>query len=128
MFILDESGSVGQSDFTKTLNAVNKTIDGLAIDSGNIRVGVMCFSRSTNQRAIFHLNGYVMDKAGAMQATLAIQYLGGGTYIRAAMNFVRTQMFLASEGRLCLAFPAEYCSPPVTIKWTINVIDCLIVG
>jgi len=44
IFVLDSSGSVGQDNFYRVLNFTYEIIDGLDIDNGNFRVGVITFS------------------------------------------------------------------------------------
>ncbi|XP_061191569.1 fat-like cadherin-related tumor suppressor homolog [Saccostrea echinata] len=95
IFVTDESGSVGSYNFQLTLEALRDTVALLDIDSGNVRVGVMCFQSS--QRTIFHLNAY--NSISSMQtAIMNIDYKAGGTKIGSAMKFTRENMFLSSKG------------------------------
>lgn len=91
----DESGSVGAYNFQLTLEALRDTVARLDIDSGNVRVGVMCFQSS--QRTIFNLDAY--STVSSMQtAIMNINYQSGGTRIGSAMKYTRENMFQAIHG------------------------------
>lgn len=97
IFVTDESGSVGAYNFQLTLEALRDTVARLDIDSGNVRVGVMCFQSS--QRTIFDLNEY-STVASMQTAIMNIDYRAGGTRIGSAMNYTRENMFQANKGKI----------------------------
>lgn len=95
IFVTDESGSVGAYNFQLTLEALRDTVARLDVDSGNVRVGVMCFQSS--QRTIFNLDAY--STVSSMQnAIMNIDYRSGGTKIGSAMKYTRENMFRANQG------------------------------
>lgn len=95
IFVTDESGSVGAYNFQLTLEALRDTVARLDVDSGNVRVGVMCFQSS--QRTIFNLDAY--STVSSMQnAIMDIDYRSGGTKIGSAMKYTRENMFRANQG------------------------------
>ncbi|KAK3085785.1 hypothetical protein FSP39_008672 [Pinctada imbricata] len=96
IFVVDESGSVGAANFQKTKDAIKKVLVSLDIDSGLIRVGILCYSSSN--RIIFHLEDHDSDLASALTAVDNIVYQKGGTYIATAMKKARQDMFVSNKG------------------------------
>ena len=76
VFIMDESGSVGYSNFQKMKEFVRDLVDTFDISSSTIRVGVMKYSSGANTE--FNLNTYY-DKNAMKSRIMSISYNYGGT-------------------------------------------------
>ena len=88
---------MGAYNFQLTLEALRDTVARLDIDSGNVRVGVMCFQ--STQRTIYDLNEY-STVASMQTAIMNIDYRAGGTRIGSAMRYTRENMFQANKGKI----------------------------
>ncbi|KAL5006010.1 hypothetical protein ScPMuIL_017168 [Solemya velum] len=95
VFILDTSGSVGDEYFHSVLNFTYSTVDGLDIDSGHYRVGVITFSGASRNE--FFLNSY-STKADIEQAIQGIDYVYGFTHTAAALRSARLEQFTSRGG------------------------------
>lgn len=95
IFVIDTSGSVGPDNFQKVKDFVYSVADGLAIDSGAYRVGVVSFS--TFAKVEFYLNDY-STKAEVKSAIQNIPYVYGFSNTGAALQAVRMEMFIPPRG------------------------------
>ncbi len=82
MFILDASGSIGQSNFESVREYSTQFIDRLAIGPNDNQIGVVTFSSSA--QLLFDLDTY-SDRTSLQQAIENIIYTSGGTNIPAAL-------------------------------------------
>ena len=55
-FIVDESGSVGEENFNKTLEFIKTVVTGLEIGPNDVQIGMLTYSRDV--RAQFHFNTF----------------------------------------------------------------------
>ena len=55
-FLIDGSGSVGSSNFQKSLEFVNRTASSFSISSDQVRTGLMIYSSSTVTRSLLNQN------------------------------------------------------------------------
>ena len=93
--MLDESGSIGSSDFNLMKSFLSRLVGRLDIDSGNTRVGLITFSSSATPR--FNLGAH--STVGSVQSAISsLIYSGGGTDIAAALRYVRTSMLTSAAG------------------------------
>ncbi|VDI63602.1 Hypothetical predicted protein [Mytilus galloprovincialis] len=98
IFVLDESGSVGQDQFTLSLEAISETTDKLAIGENLIRVGMSMFGGTGTSRTGFDLDTSY-DKSGISQNVLQIAYNKQGyTDIGDALRYACEDMFVPSKG------------------------------
>jgi len=93
--VLDASGSIGLSNFTRMKSFVSRLIARMDVDSGNTRVGIVTFSSSVG--TYFNLNSRATI-ASLQPAILTLTYLGGSTNTSAALAFVRTMMLTSAAG------------------------------
>ena len=56
VFLLDESGSVGSSDFRKALKFVKNVVEKLEIGPNDVQIGVLTFE--TKVHSHFHFNTF----------------------------------------------------------------------
>ena len=95
VFVLDESGSIGSTEFSQVKTFLSKLVGRLDIDSGSTRVGVVTYA--TTARTRFNLNAYT-TVAAVQSAISRLTYSGGNTYTDRALAHVRTSMLTASSG------------------------------
>ncbi|VDI41391.1 Hypothetical predicted protein [Mytilus galloprovincialis] len=98
VLVLDESGSVGQDQFTLSLEAISETTDKLAIGENLIRVGISMFGGTGTPRTGFDLDTSY-DKTVISQNVLQIAYNKQGyTDIGDALRYACEDMFVSSKG------------------------------
>ena len=95
VFVLDESGSIGPTNFKLVKSFLSQLVSRLDIDSGNTRVGLVTYA--TRVGFTFNLNTY--GTVSSIQAAISsMQYSGGGTNTDAALAHVRTTMLRPAAG------------------------------
>ncbi|XP_067056552.1 uncharacterized protein [Acropora muricata] len=99
VFLLDESGSVGASNFQKSLDFVRRLIgsfpeENLRGENGT-RFGLSTFSSSYSAK--FHLYNYT-NQLGYSSAITRVSYSGGGTQLGFALGRVLTDQFSEERG------------------------------
>ncbi|CAC5396105.1 COL6A [Mytilus coruscus] len=97
IFLVDNSGSVGSSNFNTTLTFISDIVDGLkiGIKKDKFQVGVLTFH--TPVRAEFNLDEY-QDKQDVKNAIMEIRYEGGGTNTGGAIRYLHTTAFARAAG------------------------------
>jgi len=95
VFVLDESGSIGSSDFGLMKKFLSHLVGRLDIDSGHTRVGLVTYS--TNIGTTINLNAHT-SVASIQSAISSLSYSGGGTNTAAALAYVRTTMLTSAAG------------------------------
>ena len=95
VFVLDESGSIGSTNFDLMKSFVSQLVSRMDIDSGNTRVALVTFSSSIGTS--FDFNAYT-TVASVQAAISALSYSGGGTNTAAALAHVRTSMLTSAAG------------------------------
>ena len=86
MFVVDESGSIGEIHFQLFREFIENVSSVLNIDQTNSRVAVISFNHVP--RLVFNLHQYT-ERAPFVQAVRRLSYRGGGTDIAKALNFLR---------------------------------------
>lgn len=94
-FVLDESGSVGSSNYQLMKQFVYNTVNEFDIGSDETQVGVISYSSSAT--AQFYLNTY-HDKSALLTAINNLPYNGGFTNTAAALNLLRQSGFTSANG------------------------------
>jgi len=92
---LDSSTSLQERNWLLTLNATTNFIQGLEIDSGNVRIGLVIFSNDAE--SVFHLNTF-RTKSEIIRKVSQIKYKYGQTNLADTMKLIRTQMFIERNG------------------------------
>jgi len=95
VFVLDESGSIGLTDFELMKSFLSQLVARLDIDSGVTRVGLVTYS--TNVGTGFNLSAH-SSVASVQAAISSLTYSGGGTNTAAALAHVRTTMLTSAAG------------------------------
>ncbi|XP_052079210.1 collagen alpha-1(XII) chain-like isoform X2 [Mytilus californianus] len=97
IFLVDNSGSVGSSNFNTTLTFISDIVDGLkiGIKKDKFQVGVLTFH--TPVKAEFNLDEY-QDKQDVKNAIMEIRYEGGGTNTGGAIKYLHTTAFARASG------------------------------
>jgi len=95
VFVLDESGSIGSTNFQLVKSFLSQLVSRLDIDSGNTRVGLVTYAT----RVGFTFNLSAHSSVSSVQAAISsMQYSGGGTDTDAALAYVRTSMLRPAAG------------------------------
>ena len=95
-FVLDESGSVGFSDYQLMKQFVNDTVNEFDIGPDDTQVGVISFGVFATFQ--FYLDTY-HDKATLLTAISALPYASAGsTYTDQAIDLLRTDGFTSTNG------------------------------
>ena len=95
VFVLDDSGSIGTTDFDLMKSFLSQLVSRLDIDSGNTRVGLVTFDDNVGQ--VFNLSAH-STVASVQSAISSLSYSGGGTNTAAALAYVRTTMLTSAAG------------------------------
>ena len=95
IFVVDESGSIGSSDFNLLKSFLSQLVSRLNINSGSTRVGLVTYDSRVGTS--FNLNDHT-TVASVQSAIMALRQSGGGTNTGAALAHVRTDMLTASAG------------------------------
>ncbi|CAB4036308.1 Hypothetical predicted protein, partial [Paramuricea clavata] len=95
-FILDNSGSVGFSNFERMKLYVKDLTDFYNLGPEETRVSVMSFSNSANIHIAF--SAYFSNKNQFDSATDSISFTGGGTATALALNMAYNDMFTSRYG------------------------------
>jgi len=95
VFVVDESGSIGTSNFAKMKSFLSQLVSRLDIDSGKTRVGLVTYA--TTVRTRFNLNAYT-TVASVQAAISSLSYSTGNTNTAAALAHVRTSMLTSAAG------------------------------
>jgi len=95
IFVLDESGSIGTTDFGLMKSFLSQLVGRLDINSGNTRVGLVTYSSDVGTS--INLNAH-SSVASVQSAISSLSYSGGGTNTAAALAYVRTTMLTSAAG------------------------------
>ncbi|KAK1172363.1 collagen alpha-6(VI) chain-like [Acipenser oxyrinchus oxyrinchus] len=95
VFLVDESGSIGNQNFQQIRNFIRRTVDSLDVDPKKVRVGVVLYSDTP--KVEFYLNTF-SQKADILQYIKTLPYRGGGTNTGAAINFLKNNVFTKGTG------------------------------
>lgn len=90
VFVLDASGSIGNSNFERVKGTVESIASSLTIGPDKTRVAVMVFSGLVN--LTFNLNRYT-EKDSLIEAIRNVEYTGGGTNTALALAVLREGVF-----------------------------------
>ena len=94
-FVLDESGSVGSTNYQQMKQFAYNTVDEFDIGPEDTQVGLISYSSSATAR--FYLNTY-HNKASLLSAINGLPYNSGGTNTAAAIDLLRLQGFTSANG------------------------------
>lgn len=95
VFVMDESGSIGSTNYEKMKDFVSDLVAGMDVDSGNTRVGLVTFANSV--KTTINLNEHT-TLASLQSAISALTHGGGKTYTNLALEYVRAQMLTEAAG------------------------------
>ena len=95
IFVVDESGSIGSTDFGLMQSFLSQLVSRLDIDSGNTRVGLVTYSSGVGEG--FNLSDY-NTVASVQSAISSLRYSGGSTNTAGALAYVRTTMLTSAAG------------------------------
>nr|XP_014343031.1 PREDICTED: collagen alpha-6(VI) chain-like [Latimeria chalumnae] len=95
VFIVDESSSIGLSDFQKIRESLHRIVSALDTGVNNVRIGVVLYSDEPTVE--FYLNTF-KSEADKLQYIKTLPYRGGRTNTGAAINFARENLFTERAG------------------------------
>ncbi len=95
VFIVDESGSIGTTNFQLVRTFLHSIVSSLDVSPIRVRVGIVMYSDKPTAWA--YLNTFNV-KAEILQFIKILPYQGGGTKTGAALNFTREKIFIEEKG------------------------------
>ena len=95
VFLLDNSGSVGETNFLKVKNFVKKVVDFFNIGTSGTHVAVVTYDTTTHKQ--FQLDKY-HTKSEMRNAVDDVAYHGYLTYTGEALDYVRKNIFTQRAG------------------------------
>jgi len=95
IFVLDESGSIGRTNFNLMKSFLSQLVSRLDINSGNTRVGLVTFSGSVGTTINLDAHSSV---ASLQSAISSLVYAEGATNTDIALAHVRTRMLTSAAG------------------------------
>nr|XP_046254472.1 collagen alpha-6(VI) chain isoform X2 [Scatophagus argus] len=95
VFIVDESGSIGTTNFQMVRTFLHSIVSGLEVSPARVRVGIVMYNdRPTAQ---VYLDSFT-DKNELLKFIKILPYRGGGTNTGAALNFTQENVFIKQRG------------------------------
>ncbi|KAA0703512.1 Collagen alpha-6(VI) chain [Triplophysa tibetana] len=102
VFIVDESGSIGEENFDLMRQFLHRIVSGLVVEPESVRVGLVLYS--DNPSAEFFLDSFG-NKIDILNYIKILPYRGGGTKTGAALTFAKDNLFTPTRGsRKALGF------------------------
>ncbi|CAH2283003.1 collagen alpha-6(VI) chain-like [Pelobates cultripes] len=95
VFLIDESSSIGATNFQLTRVFLHKVVNALDISLNNVRVGLVLYS--DEPRLEFNLNSFD-KKLDILDYITKLPYRGGKAHTGAAIDFLRKKMFSKQNG------------------------------
>ncbi|XP_063778423.1 collagen alpha-6(VI) chain-like [Pseudophryne corroboree] len=95
VFLIDESSSIGDTNFQLTRVFLHKVINALEIGSKSVRVGLVLYSDIP--RLEFKLNTF-KEKYEILDYITKLPYRGGTPHTGAALEFLRKELFSKQNG------------------------------
>uniref|UniRef100_A0AAY4A7Z5 VWFA domain-containing protein n=1 Tax=Denticeps clupeoides TaxID=299321 RepID=A0AAY4A7Z5_9TELE len=95
VFIVDDSASVGRSNFQLVRQFIYRTVEGLDVEISRVRVGVVLYGNKP--KAEVYLDSF-KSKAGLLQYIKILPYRGGSTFTGAALKFAKSNVFIKDRG------------------------------
>ncbi|KAM9352972.1 collagen alpha-6(VI) chain-like [Symphorus nematophorus] len=95
VFIVDESGSIGTSNFQLVRTFLHSIVSGLEISPKRVRVGIVMYNDKPTAQV--YLNTFD-DKNELLKFIKILPYRGGGTNTGFALNYTRENVFTKERG------------------------------
>ncbi|KAL0985323.1 hypothetical protein UPYG_G00155470 [Umbra pygmaea] len=95
VFIVDESGSIGNDNFQLVRGFIHKIVEGLNVGFNSVRVGIVLFNDGAS--SYVYLNTF-QKKEDILSSIKRLSYRGGGTNTGEALDFARNEMFIKNQG------------------------------
>uniref|UniRef100_A0A8C4Z1K8 VWFA domain-containing protein n=1 Tax=Gadus morhua TaxID=8049 RepID=A0A8C4Z1K8_GADMO len=95
VFIVDESGSIGGTNFQLMRTFLQKMVERLDVQPNRIRVGIVMYNDNPKGRVFLDTFN---DKNEILQFIKILPYHGGGTKTGLALNFTRQEVFVKDRG------------------------------
>lgn len=95
MFIVDESGSIGTTNFQLVRDLLHSVVSGLEVSPNRVRVGIVMFNSKPTVQV--YLDSFD-DKNELLNFIKILPYRGGGTNTGAAINFTKENIFIKERG------------------------------
>ncbi|KAJ3598257.1 hypothetical protein NHX12_001768 [Muraenolepis orangiensis] len=95
VFIVDQSGSIGGTNFQLIRSFLHKMVESLDVSTNRVRVGIVMYNDNPTGRV--YLNSFD-DKNEILQFIKILPYHGGGTNTGLALKFARQNVFVKERG------------------------------
>uniref|UniRef100_A0A3Q3IMC4 VWFA domain-containing protein n=1 Tax=Monopterus albus TaxID=43700 RepID=A0A3Q3IMC4_MONAL len=95
VFIVDQSGSIGDDNFQLVRSFLKSVVSSLNVSTTRVRIGIVTYNEAPTAQVFLDTFD---DKADILQFINIIPYSGGGTKTGAALNFTREHIFSEERG------------------------------
>lgn len=95
VFIVDESGSIGNENFRLMRNFLHLVVSSLDVSPKRVRVGIVTYNDVSTPQVF--LNSF-NNKDELLEYINILPYNGGGTNTGKALNFTRENVFIKEKG------------------------------
>ncbi|XP_034057183.1 LOW QUALITY PROTEIN: collagen alpha-6(VI) chain-like [Gymnodraco acuticeps] len=95
VFIVDESGSIGNENFRLMRNFLHLVVSSLDVSPKRVRVGIVTYNDVSTPQVF--LNSF-NNKDELLEYIKILPYNGGGTNTGEALNFTRENVFIKEKG------------------------------
>ena len=96
VFIVDESSSIGPTNFQLVRTFLHSIVSGLDVSSSRVRVGIMTYNSEPSPQPVY-LDTF-SDKADILQYINILPYHKGETNTGAALKFAQENIFVKEKG------------------------------
>lgn len=125
LFLLDNSGSISQSNFELMLEFVKDVVKKFTVDRNQVQFGLETFE--TGVRTEFKLNTY-SNRQEVLDAVGRVSYVGGGgTNTGGALQHIREKSFSQKFGKDFLFYQPTHPHPPTLPETFLHLLFKLIV-
>ncbi|XP_073341613.1 collagen alpha-6(VI) chain [Pagrus major] len=95
VFIVDESGSIGTSNFQMVRTFLRSIVSSLEVSRAKVRVGIVMYNDGPSAQV--YLDSF-NDESELLNFIKILPYRGGGTNTGAALNYARESVFIKARG------------------------------
>uniref|UniRef100_A0A3P8XBR1 Collagen type VI alpha 6 chain n=1 Tax=Esox lucius TaxID=8010 RepID=A0A3P8XBR1_ESOLU len=95
VFIVDESGSIGNENFHLVRGFIHNIVEGLNVGLNGVRVGIVLYNEKASVQVFLNSS---QEKSSILTFIKLLPYRSGGTKTGEALDFARKNMFIMERG------------------------------